>query len=285
MTDLACEAIANELESLAKRAADLGLSSATELIFQAAAAIDLALPRLQACWGGPFNGQRVRRDLFLDLMECVKPIAIIETGTFRGITTEFMAEHFSGAIYTIESNGRYYHQSKTRLARFPHTHVFHDDSRNFLAKAREERSFAGPVFFYLDAHWDEDLPLFGELNIIINHWVDFVIMIDDFCVPSDPGYGFDDYGPGKRLSLENLADLRDSGVTFHFPASESSEETGEKRGTIVISSPSISPRIAASSLLRLANWEDWQLSGLAESHCQSTVRDTHSISDGGAHEN
>jgi predicted O-methyltransferase YrrM len=260
--ELACEAIADDLESLAKRATGLGLSRATDLMFEAAATIDLALPHLQACWGGPFNGQHARRDLFLDLIERIKPIAIIETGTFRGITTGFMAERFSGAIYTVESNGRYYHQSKTRLKRFSHVHVFHEDSRNFLSTLSQRRPLFSPAFFYLDAHWLEDLPIFEEIEIIIHHWTDFVLMIDDFQVPLDSGYGFDDYGWGKRLSLESLAALRNRDLTFHFPVIGSSEETGAKRGTIVISGASTAPRVGASPLLRSANCRDWQLGGV-----------------------
>ena len=57
------------------------------------------------------------------------------------------------------------------------------------------------VFFYLDAHWNDDLPLADEIDIIFSRCPWAVVMIDDFEVPSDPGYQFDDYGPGKALVL------------------------------------------------------------------------------------
>src|SRR5258708_5093141 len=42
-------------------------------------------------WGGPFNGQSMRRRIFLEIIARVRPECIFETGTYRGATTEFMA--------------------------------------------------------------------------------------------------------------------------------------------------------------------------------------------------
>jgi hypothetical protein len=55
------------------------------------------------------------------------------------------------------------------------------------------------VFFYLDAHWNDDLPLADEVDIVFQRCPKAIVMIDDFEVPSDAGYGYDDYGPGKAL--------------------------------------------------------------------------------------
>src|SRR5206468_11787016 len=52
---------------------------------------------------------------------------------------------------------------------------------------------------YLDAHWNADLPLAEEIDIIFSRCPSAVVMIDDFQVPSDAGYGYDNYGPGKAL--------------------------------------------------------------------------------------
>ena len=43
-------------------------------------------------WGGPFNGQKARQDLFRHLLQACRPAAIIETGTYLGSTAEFMAK-------------------------------------------------------------------------------------------------------------------------------------------------------------------------------------------------
>jgi len=77
------------------------------------------------------------------------------------------------------------------------------DSREFIQRLDVPRQ--ARTFFYLDAHWEESLPPREELDLIIREFKQFVVMIDDFEIPNDPGYGFDDYGPGKRLSLRDLS--------------------------------------------------------------------------------
>ena len=54
------------------------------------------------------------------------------------------------------------------------------------------------LFIYLDAHWEEDLPLAEELAVIARATTRCIVMIDDFQVPGD-GYAYDNYGPGKAL--------------------------------------------------------------------------------------
>jgi len=64
-------------------------------------------------------------------------------------------------------------------------------------------------------------------------------MIDDFELPNDPGYGFDDYGPGKRLSLRDFELHRDSRIACYIPARPSTQESGRRRGAIVLASRSL----------------------------------------------
>src|SRR5262245_36619534 len=59
---------------------------------QVTGAIEYALhPDRGIAWGGAFNGQRFRQNLFHNLVEKFAPVAIIETGTYHGTTTEFLA--------------------------------------------------------------------------------------------------------------------------------------------------------------------------------------------------
>lgn len=55
-------------------------------------------------------------------------------------------------------------------------------------------------------------------------------MIDDFQVPGDKDYGFDDYGKGKALCLEYLNQPE---LAAFFPSKKGELETGEKRGCVV----------------------------------------------------
>jgi hypothetical protein len=61
-----------------------------------------------------------------------------------------------------------------------------------------------------------------------------VIVVDDFQVPDDPGYGFDDYGFGKRLSLEYLLQAAAPSIAIFFPRARSESETGARRGSVTL---------------------------------------------------
>ena len=59
-------------------------------------------------------------------------------------------------------------------------------------------------------------------------------MIDDFQVPGDAGYGYDDYGAGKILSLPYLHVDKLPGLKLYWPSARSAEETGFRRGCLVL---------------------------------------------------
>ena len=93
------------------------------------------------------------------------------------------------------------------------------------------------LFFYLDAHWHEDLPLHEELKIICEGWLksNWIILIDDFCVPDDCGYNFPSYGRNKTLNYDYLKDLVElHKLNVFYPTIQSSEETGNKSGHIFL---------------------------------------------------
>jgi hypothetical protein len=157
-------------------------------------------PDRGAGWG-PFNGQTARQALFVDIIAKTQPQAIVETGTFLGVTTELMCQ--TGLpVFTIELHPRNYGFARARFWRRRNVKLLHGDSRTGLRRLLDGplHSLSGlTVFFYLDAHWNDDLPLADEVDIVFSRCPRAVVMIDDFEVPSDAGYGFDDYGPGKAL--------------------------------------------------------------------------------------
>ena len=55
-----------------------------------AGALDTALDSFRT-WRGPFNGQNARQQIVRDLVFSLKIEQFVETGTFRGTTTEFLA--------------------------------------------------------------------------------------------------------------------------------------------------------------------------------------------------
>lgn len=226
--------ISTRLLALAEERKDSGDEPGRNALVELAAKVELESPELQRCWGGALNGQEGRRALFLDLMQRVPFDAIFETGTYRGVSTAWFADNFSGPIYSCEKEQLYYLQAKENLKSIPNVHLSLSDSRDFLsANMREMADRNG--FFYLDAHWGVDLPLREEIETILNSDCRSVIAIDDFRVPGDE-YTFDDYGPERRLSIELLQFLEDSECRIYFPTLRSADETGAARGVCVITS-------------------------------------------------
>lgn len=199
-------------------------------------AIDYALQKefyVPAAEG--FNGQRRRQEIFLSIVRALPPAAIVETGTFRGCTTEFMAGHVSCPIYTVEQHPRYFGYARARLRPRRHVHGFWMDSLDFFA-AKAERRLApdARIFFYLDAHWESFLPLRAELEHIFARYPKAVVMIDDFKVPDDAGYRFDAYGPEQTIDLDYVRASKLPALNAYFPAAPSGDETGFKRGACVL---------------------------------------------------
>lgn len=202
-------------------------------------------------FAGPFNGQTFRQSIFKDLTRSLNFAGIVETGTFRGITTAYMAENSEAKIFSVEFEPRFYHYAKWNLRKHKKVTVRNDDSRKFLEGLIRDTSVPkSNVFFYLDAHWNDDLPLYEEVKLIAENWTDVVIMIDDFEVPDDPEYKFDDYGDGKQLNLDYIGSELLANWAVYFPKGRGSEDTGIKRGCVVLASPGLEQKVDGVPSLR-----------------------------------
>ena len=212
------------------------------------------MPWLRSSWGGPFNGQERRQQIFLEIVTAGGATAIVETGTYRGTTTAFMAHNCDCAVFTVEAQARFMHYARLNLRSLASVRLSLGDSREFLRDlAADPLVPKQGVFFYLDAHWEKDLPLMEEIELICTHWSDPIIMVDDFEVPDDPGYAFDDYGEGKRLCPRLLDPLSDFKLVSFFPAARSDQETGLRRGCVVLAKGGdVADRLASVPSLRRA---------------------------------
>lgn len=182
-----------------------------------------------------FNGQKARKEIYKFLCDAFHFEAMIETGTFTGNTTGYMAKLTGLPVTTCESNVVLAAVAKKRLAEFKHIDIHVTDSRDFLQTIIKTDIVSKRSFVYLDAHGYADLPLKQEIEIICRNWQEFVIMIDDFKVPGDPGYGYDDYGKGQALSMENFSTvIHQNGLVAFFPSTSSEKETGAKRGSVIL---------------------------------------------------
>lgn len=206
-------------------------------------------------WGGAFNGQAGRQQIVGELLQLFAFDSLVETGTYRGSSTEFLHDASKLPVYTVESNPRYFGFCQMRFRHRPEVILHLGDSRQFLKQlSRDHAPRDARLFFYLDSHWHEDLPLREEIAFIAENWNEPVIMVDDFKVPDDSEYRFDDYGEGRALCLEYLKPvIRERFATF-FPRTRAAEETGARRGCVVLGLEGpVSARLATASHLRRWN--------------------------------
>ncbi len=176
-------------------------------------------------------------------------------------------------VLTVDVHPRNCGFAPARLWRRRNVKLFSGESRAFLHKV-----FDGPLrdlsdrtqLFYLVAHWNDDLPLAQEVEIVFSKCPAAIVMIDDFEVPFDPGYGYDDYGPGKALIASYIAPVvsKYQLLTF-YPATPSVAESGMRRDCVVLANESVHGRALSSiPLLRLVEETGPALSGL-EGYCDA----------------
>lgn len=244
---------ADELHAIGRALAAIGLPGAGNRLADAAADIDAVVPEPAGWWTSAFNGQAGRSRLFTAMLDATRPAVIVETGAFRGTTTAMLSEHFAGPVFSCELDRRWYRAATSRLAGRANVVLREMDSRGFLREVLAQAP-PGPVFIYLDAHWFRDLPLREELAIILASGRAAAIMIDDFAVPGDEGYGFDDYGPDRRLVPDLLAGIDGTRTRLFFPTLPAAQETGPRRGCAVIGIDAVGASLAALPELRAHDW-------------------------------
>jgi tetratricopeptide (TPR) repeat protein len=202
----------------------------------------------------PMNGQQARLEIVTALIERCRIGRIVETGTFLGTTTEFFAA-FGIPVITAEVDARFASRARRRLYGWKNVDLRAQDSLQVLREiVREDVDRDVATLFYLDAHWAEHLPLREEVEIIVANFPRALIVIDDFAVPHDQGYAFDDYGPGKRLCLEYLMQGRTRVLELFFPSIPADQETGGKRGYVIAANdPELVGILQADA--RLQQWQ------------------------------
>jgi predicted O-methyltransferase YrrM len=180
------------------------------------------------------NGQIQRQSIIMQLRKAITFSTIIETGSFIGNTTGWFAELWNGNnVYSCEIDPRFHSLAKMRCSNM-NINFFLGDSRSFLENLPKPDS-SQITFFYLDAHWSDDLPLKKELLIIKEKWPRSIVMIDDFEVPGDSGYSYDNYGPGKALTFQNFNPFfLENNFSAYSPNIKSIDESGYKRGMVIL---------------------------------------------------
>jgi hypothetical protein len=166
------------------------------------------------------NGQLRRKEMFVELVEALRPDAIVETGTWTGNSAGYMAETTGLPVYSCEIEPRFHAVASMRLANVPGIHLSLSDSRAYLRELSDGPLAGKVVLFYLDAHWGQETPLVEEVDWIASHWDRWAAVIDDFQVPDDEGYGFGQHfsrPPADVLQIVSRVGLRQLGCQSRDP--------------------------------------------------------------------
>ncbi len=181
------------------------------------------------------NGQKFRKKIITEILSKINFISIVETGTEYGFTTKYFSQ-FCKKIISIEKSKPIYLIAKKNLINDSNIKLVLNDSKNLdkiLGNENIDLKNDNNTFFYLDAHSDDDYPLHDEIKYIIENYKNFILIIDDFQIPGDDGYGYDSYR-GKKLNINFIKNLLSEKEYVFFPKVKSNDETGRTRGYIII---------------------------------------------------
>ena len=182
--------------------------------------------------GQPFNGDLFMQDAFIKLRDKHGIKRVIETGTYHGDTTEWLATNFD-KVRTIEYDRTNMNVSQRKLKKLVNVEQFQGDSSRDLS--RMMLNFTDSLLIFLDAHWYKN-PVIDELKQIELADIKPVLAIHDFYNPEDPTMGYDEY-PAQGIKYEYswiqpmLARIYgDASYSFHY----NKKATGARRGCIFV---------------------------------------------------
>jgi hypothetical protein len=140
--------------------------------------------KLLKTWSSDNNPHLLKEKIIIELQEKLDYEVFIETGTLQGEMVYKLNNYFK-KLYTIELNRNLFLSAKKRLKQFSKIKVLFGDSGKILPIVLNEIST--PCIFWLDSHFsggetaksEKDTPIIEELNEILAHKSDHIILIDD----------------------------------------------------------------------------------------------------------
>lgn len=128
----------------------------------------------------------VPENLVLFLKDKYGVQTFIETGTYKGESSRWAAQHFD-SVYTIEQFERYFVGAKRGAEGIQNLYMILGDSREKLVDVLEE--IDGHAIIWLDAHWIgnaeaaheqmNECPLAEELDAVLMSPFEHFIIVDD----------------------------------------------------------------------------------------------------------
>lgn len=149
-----------------------------------------------------------------------KASIIVETGTYKGDSTEKMAAHFKH-VHTIELGSELHEAAKQRFIHNKNVRLYQGDSAQVLPRIIKQ--LKGKIVFFLDAHFSlfdtacgsENTPIISELEIIKKAGIkDSFIIIDDirmfYKAPTTAGNTFIEGYPTVNNLVEKILEINSS---------------------------------------------------------------------------
>ena len=140
----------------------------------------------------PFNGDGLLTRTADFLLTQVGISAFVETGTYLGHTCRYIASRNPHLpVITVESNPDFYDASQTTLGKIANVKAIMGNSAEQIDQIVQRGLPNGLPLLFLDAHWDDFLPLPDEIRSIGMHLTDAIMIIHHFQVPGRDDCGFD----------------------------------------------------------------------------------------------
>lgn len=139
-----------------------------------------------------FNGCKEHQEFIKKILHQFNIKIAVETGTLHGWTTAFLSEHVQ-TVYSSEIREEPFLLAAELLRDKKNVQLYNQKSTIMFEKILPSFSKDQKIFFYLDAHWEKEWPLFDEL-VLIGKYIqkNAIIVIDDFKHPHKP-YRYDKY--------------------------------------------------------------------------------------------
>lgn len=148
-----------------------------------------------------FNRECIRAYILWRVHQHFQCTSFVETGTLYGRTTGYVRKAFQTPVFTSEINRTYHIVSRANLLWGTKITQYRANSPDFLREVCNTPEIGDNPMFYLDAHWYDYVPLPEELGVIRDSHDKAVIVIDDFYIPWEPSFRYDDY-PTLRIDLD-----------------------------------------------------------------------------------
>lgn len=199
----------------------------------------MSTPILMPFQDQPFNGDVFVCEEFLALKKQYNLNAAVETGSCLYSTTLWLSENFE-KVFTVEINPEYAKHGVAKVTGKDNVKaVIGADSVDFIkTELTPDLTEEDRVIFFLDAHWGNNCPLLDELGAIsllkLNQPP--LIVIHDFCNPSDNSLGYDSYNgqPFVYEWIQDSVEMLAQSFRTNYKHFYNTEATGARRGVVYI---------------------------------------------------